>query len=474
MGALDFSLNPSDDILALLDRIAATPARTEKEALLAAALAHPVVCRVVSAALDPFVSYGIAAPPPARSRGTRGFDLGQGCDVADMLDAFATRDLVGNAARDELAAEMKTLTAASAELLRRILARDLRCGVTARTVEKVRPGTVRLFDVMLAEKFSPDRVSAWPVAVEPKLDGVRVAAVAEFDKPVAFLSRNGKPFTAVDHLGEAVRTMIERADAAMSGLLRVVWGRFFGGADTWGTPSLCLDGEVVSGGFAKTVGDVRRKDAPALDAEYHVFDAVPVDLFRAGGGFDMPYADRRGFLEWLVSFSPSPAIRLVPVARALDAAEVDTHYRAFRAQGLEGAIVKPFDGRWEKKRSFAWMKLKAEETADLTVTGAYEGEGKYAGSLGGLVVEGIVDGRRIATRVGGGFSDDQRRAFWKAWRKDADTVAANAELGSDWKRVGALVNRLVEVEYHEVTPDGALRHPRFVRFRDDKDTRTAA
>jgi len=27
----------------------------------------------------------------------------------------------------------------------------------------------------------------------------------------------------------------------------------------------------------------------------------------------------------------------------------------------------------------------------------------------------------------------------------------------------------IEVEFHEVTPDGSLRHPRFVRFRDDKD-----
>jgi ATP-dependent DNA ligase len=111
---------------------------------------------------------------------------------------------------------------------------------------------------------------------------------------------------------------------------------------------------------------------------------------------------------------------------------------------LEGAIVKPLDGLYELKRTWGWMKLKAEETEDLRVVGVFEGEGRFQGMLGGL----IVDRNGVSVRVGGGFSDEQRRELWSGGVK--------------------VCNRLIEVEFHEVIKEtGSLRHPRFLRFRDD-------
>ena len=66
------------------------------------------------------------------------------------------------------------------------------------------------------------------------------------------------------------------------------------------------------------------------------------------------------------------------------------------------------------------------------------------GMLGGFI--GNFNG--VEVRVGSGLSDNDRVDFW----------GRREQIRGD----------LMEVEYHEVTPDGSLRHPRFARFRDDK------
>jgi len=80
----------------------------------------------------------------------------------------------------------------------------------------------------------------------------------------------------------------------------------------------------------------------------------------------------------------------------------------------------------------------------VEITGLQEGTGKFEGQLGALVVnfEGVT------VNVGSGLTDALRESIWL----DKDSH----------------IGRLVEVEYHEVTPDKSLRHPRFIRFRDDK------
>ncbi len=77
--------------------------------------------------------------------------------------------------------------------------------------------------------------------------------------------------------------------------------------------------------------------------------------------------------------------------------------------GYEGLVVKPFDYRYEKRRSQSWLKMKDILSKDLKVVHYFEGTGKYEGMLGGL----IVDHKGKDVRVGGGFSDVQRQEYWK-------------------------------------------------------------
>lgn len=269
---------------------------------------------------------------------------------------------------------------------------------------------------MLAQPFDPDRIEEFPVAVEPKLDGVRVLAnIDTVSNKVRFYSRNGKPFTSFSHLVEPLLC------AARSMCL----------------PFVVLDGEVTDGEFSSTVSSVRRKNTAAVNAVYNVFDIL------SGHG---TYTHRRltayTFVRQANTFSNKFDFYPEVIAHSVD--EVMRIYHSLRRKGFEGAIVKSLDGLYTLGRSHSWMKLKGYDSVDVPVIGAFEGSGKYDGKLGGLVVQyGDVE-----VRVGIGFADQQREEFWNA------------------HKAAELAGRVVEVGYHEITPAGSLRHPRFIRFRD--------
>ncbi len=456
----------SYDTMKYLNDIAATSSRTEKERILEQAVTDPFFVEVIKWTCDPFITFGVT-PPKVETEGVGGFDL-ESTRVWEMLHALKNRDITGNAAKDTVLKTLMSLGTDSAELLWRILSKDLRCGVTSTSINKVLPGTIPTFDVMLAHKFEDKRIKEWPVAVEPKLDGVRVICLVK-DGTAKFFSRTGKPFPAVEHLGEQVAQMVKATHAACLAV-----------ADQ--SPSnekianylkdvtVALDGEIVSGSFNKTVGDVRRKNEDAVDAEYHIFDALPLAHFlRDERVIKVSYKTRRIIAETLVQHAPDKKVlRTTPRYYANTVDEIQEWYQKFRDRGLEGAIVKPLDAVYTKARSHAWLKMKNEESEDLRVVGAFEGTGKYEGMLGGLVVD--RDG--VQVRVGGGFSDAQREEFWEAFRSDDAMISSLS--GTAPPEDMFLIGRLIEVEFHEVTPDGSLRHPRFVRFRDDKDERQAA
>lgn len=425
----------SDQISLLLERVNRQASPKSKIALLKEHDCSQLRA-VLKAALDPFIRYNLTWEEPitcgvGRLGGDAVFDLADPRDpYAGRLRELQSRQLSGGKARQAFADCLSQLNLASAHLLARIINKDLRCGVGITLANRAFPGLVPTFDVMLAHPFEAKRVKRWPAAVEPKLDGIRVAVLISPGgeaEHVQFLTRNGLPVTSLEHLRAPVFELARQ------------W------AYTLREEGVFLDCEVVSGeSFYATSGAARRKSEQAEDAVLHVFDYLPLTEFQDAGF--MVYSTRRRELEsafGALGERRCPAIRLVPCLRAYSEEHVHQYYDEFRTLGYEGAIVKVLDGVYEKKRSHAFMKLKARETVDAPIMGVEEGAGKYAGQLGAVLVPG---GRGTLVSVGSGFTDEQRRTLWQ-------------------ERC-SLPGRLIEVAYHEQTPDGSLRHPRFVRFRD--------
>ena len=107
-------------------------------------------------------------------------------------------------------------------------------------------------------------------------------------------------------------------------------------------------------------------------------------------------------------------------------------------------MIKDLEAPYKFGRGWEVMKFKAFHDVDLPVKGLLEGTGKHAGKLGSFVIEY----KGVEVQVGSGLTDDLREAIWDS--------------------PNDFIGRTIEVRYQEVTPDGSLRFPTFVCFRNDK------
>src|SRR5207244_426689 len=137
--------------------------------------------------------------------------------------------------------------------------------------------------------------------------------------------------------------------------------------------------------------------------------------------------------------------------------------------GLEGIVAKKADAPYKSGRSDLWQKIRADKTGDFVVVGYTAPKGNRGG-FGALDLGGYADGKLVyAGRAGSGFTDqmlkdvgDQLRALATPRPPFAGPVPAEKE--SHWVKP----ELVAEVRYKEVTGDGLLRQPVFLRFRDDK------
>jgi bifunctional non-homologous end joining protein LigD len=137
--------------------------------------------------------------------------------------------------------------------------------------------------------------------------------------------------------------------------------------------------------------------------------------------------------------------------------------------GLEGLVAKKAQSPYRGGRTDTWLKIRVDRTGDFVVVGFTAPKGSRAG-LGALHVADFVDGQlTYAGRVGSGFSDIELGKL----RKELETVqrlkppcVGPVPTGPDTFWVEP--DRVCEVRYKEWTDEPLLRHPVFLRWRDDK------
>ncbi len=166
-------------------------------------------------------------------------------------------------------------------------------------------------------------------------------------------------------------------------------------------PAMAMDGElwIDRGRFEAVSSIVRRFDAP--DTEWRKVQFRVFDLPDHEGPFTARVHAMRRHLSAL------DIAWLQPVAqfRLPDAEALDTRLAATVAAGGEGLMLHHQNARYRSGRSDALLKLKPFDDAEAIVVGHTQGEGKYTGMVGALVVE-TPDGQRF--RLGSGLTDAQR------------------------------------------------------------------
>jgi len=235
---------------------------------------------------------------------------------------------------------------------------------------------------------------------------------------------------------------------------------------------LIIDGEVIAikegrpMPFQSVLRRFRRRHDVAGASEEiklvpHVFDILYLDGETL---IDLPLSDRREKLEQVVKFF------LAPQVISNDHNVIGQTYQAALDAGHEGLMLKVLSSPYTPgQRGKNWIKIKPEvDTLDLAVIGAEWGEGKRAHVFGSFLVACQDQGKLIPlSRVATGFSDDQLAEVYDLLK---DTVTTKSG-----KEVAFEPTLVFEVGYAELqvspTYGGgfALRFPRFVRIRDDKD-----
>jgi DNA ligase-1 len=360
-----------------------------------------------------------------------------------MLEGLRTRSLTGHNAKTAI--ELMSEQFDSIEwngLARRVIIKDLRCGISEKTLNKVLGNTewkIPVFTCQLATD-SNDHVNKMKgiKRLEQKLDGVRVLAVVT-KATTSLYSRNGKPFENFPHIVETLDD------------IRNQFAKLFSSYPH----GFVLDGEIIGESFQALMKQAQRKtDVETTDMVYSIFDIVPLDDFERGF-WNAQQHKRLDMLDhYRAVFDATDCVRLMDgIEVDLDTAEGHNVLQRYANDaviaGFEGIMIKDPDAPYECRRSTFWMKWKPVITVDLNIVGFEQGTGRNADRLGAIICEGVDNDRNIRVNVGSGLSDANRNEYWLA-RDD-------------------LLGRVVEVAADAVTQnqDGtySLRFPRFVRFR---------
>jgi DNA ligase-1 len=345
-------------------------------------------------------------------------------EFIQLLSRLEKREITGNEARIDVVFFLIKCSKQQQDWYLKILRKDLKAGFSAETAAEA-GFDIPLFDVMLAKdgkscKNLKDIVSKG-VYASPKFDGYRCLAVID-NGEVTLYSRAGTEFHNFPSIVESLQR-------------------------SFPSGQYVFDGEIMSDDFQSMQKSAfaSKRGTVVGDVKYYVFGCIPYQEWDSKQ-FNIKTKERLAILNGLKnSFEPNIVAVEQKFINSLDEAlkfEVDClNY------GYEGAMLLPDIAYYLGKKSNKLLKLKTMQSQDCRITGFYEGEAgtRNEGTLGGLE---LIQENNISCRCGTGFSDDDRYYIW-----------GNKE---------EFIGRIAEIKYQELTEDGVMRFPVFMRWRDDK------
>lgn len=342
-----------------------------------------------------------------------------------LLEKLSRRELTGDAARSAVTALLSRGGRLQRKWYPRVIRKDLKTGFgVSLAVEAGFP--VPDFDVMLAKdgkKGAAEKaLKKGPLWCSPKFNGYRCVSLPEAGE-IAMYSRSGTKF---ENFPEVQKELTKR-------LKGTEW---------------IPDGEIMSDNFNLTQRSAfaSKRRSVVGDVKYHIFDLITAEEWRTGR-FTRKATRRFEELAELFETKLKDCEVITHIKHHLvhTLAECYEWEKRYIAQGYEGAMLLPDIVYYLGKHSNRLMKFKTMHSMDCKIVDTYEGERdtKYRGTLGGLIVE-QENGKECG--CGSGFDDAERDELWANRRQ--------------------LIGRMVECRYQELTPDGIMQFPVFVRFRD--------
>ncbi len=443
-----------------------------------------------------------------------------GFSDATILDALSVMERKDKSARSEVERAFN-VTADIGVIARKVKIAGIKslAGLKARPGIPIRPSLAERIPTAqdIIKKLGP------VVAVEPKLDGFRIA-IHIWPVRSSSLAKAGAGKKAID--GKQVVLFSRNLENTT-----LMFPEIVEAAKKISVKSAILDGEAIGYNpktdqfvpFQETVQRKRKYDIAAMakkmPLKVFVFDVL---YLNGKSLLDLRFAERRKILEKIFAGHKENTLHLNEQKLMDDPIAVEKELQKTLTLNLEGLVAKNLNSKYEAgSRGFHWVKFKAGasalsgaragkkillDTIDCVVMGIWRGRGKRAGfGVGGFLL-GVrdKDGKYYTiSRLGTGLSDEQfreaHRRIEKIKTKEAPKdYAVFKETAPD---VWVSPSLVLEILSDEITlsprhtagnpavasakggsasggkatvdKEGgrgySLRFPRLVRFRDDKN-----
>jgi len=256
----------------------------------------------------------------------------------------------------------------------------------------------------------------YPAIVQRKYDGVRCLAQIN-DGKVTLLSRKGKEFPHLKHIGREVINFNKN-------------------------PSIVLDGELYSDTltFQELVGLVRRvtlkegNDTQMLEVSLRVYDCIDLDN-------EPDFKDRYVTITDITN--GAKYLSLVENITVNSEKEAYAAQVRFVQEGYEGAIVRNLIGAYAiGKRSANLQKVKTFLDDEFEIVGFTQGTGDETGCV--IWICKTKDGKEFRVRPRG--TREERKLLFQNGK--------------------SYIGKMLTVRYQELTDDGIPRFPVGIAIRD--------
>lgn len=347
--------------------------------------------------------------------------------IFDICSSLSHRKAIDDVTLYQVLTFLELQTPEDRVLYQKLLAKTLRLGVTAKSINKAIPGLIPEWEVQQAypiEKY-PLKDGVW-FSVSQKLNGVRATFY------------DGK--------------MIARSGAIMPGLDHIV-------NELEKYPDFVYDGEITlkdkgelsdNEAFRITTGILNGENGDKTRVCFTIFDMLPEMDFDRGYS-TATYRTRRRWMDELAKFHPgNENVSILPSLYAgTDQSVIAPLLDRMVAEDKEGLMVN-LDVPYQCRRHSGILKVKRFYTVDLPIVRVEPGTGRCSDVMGSIVVDFI--GAEVG--VGSGFTDEQRKWFWE---HREDVIGTLAEI------------KYKEISFDKDTSKRSLQFPVFVALRTDKD-----
>lgn len=421
-------------IIDILNELAATDSINEKKAIMEREKGNELLKRVFIMAYSKRFNYGI------KKWGTRAKDEIH-LTLEDMLymleEKLAKRVITGNAAIEKLEIALSQTSEGDAEVIRRVLLRDLECGTGPTIANKIWKNCIPEQPQMLASAYDEKLIQKhikWPAFAQLKADGARCFAEVT-DDGVKFFSRAGNEYQGLHKLAKELMIITEDARKRHPAGVMIdgelvyhapkiepkadndLFGMFEEPEELSKAAEFQNVDRSTSNGLANKSlkGTISQIEASGMKLQ--AWDYVPLDVVysegeKPGFAYDVRFRALEAMIAEGVALHGFDSVILIENQWVYNLKEAREVYKKYVDQGLEGIILKNMGSFWENKRSKNLIKFKEVIDIAMEIVGFYP-HSKDPNKLGGVQLKSLCG--KITSDCGSGFKDTTRVKVKGKW-----------------------------------------------------------